>query len=82
MISKHHHDIIRLFGGMIGIMNLVIGLIFLAKTCGEATYGLNTLNNQFYGLHTFDGKNKIIDALKVYRGIYSLFIYHLNIIKT
>ena len=66
MIAKNSNDIIRLFGGFISLLNLVCALTFLANTCGEATYGVNSIEKQNL---IFDGKNKVIDALKVYKGM-------------
>lgn len=66
IIAKNSNDIIRLFGGLISLMNLICALTFLANTCGEATYGIKSIQTQHI---TFDGKDKVVDALKTYRGI-------------
>ena len=66
MIAKNSNNIIRLFGGFISFMNLICALTFLANTSGQATYGVNAIERQN---PTFDGKNKVVDALKLYRGL-------------
>eukprot|EP01083_Nonionella_stella_P003839 11040_1 len=74
--NEYRRDAFRLFGGVISLMNVITGLVFLANGCGAATWSLKALDG-----HEFDGINKVTHALQVCRVlcvITSVFIVSLS----
>ena len=69
---EYRHEVLRAIGGMVCLMDLVVALIFLAFSCGDATFGINKINGIDHQSNNElkDGDlDRIEYALQTHRGL-------------
>ena len=73
-------DILRSIGGMVCLMDLVVALVFLAFSCGDASFGINKTKDIDHHSNNAlnDGDlNRIEYALRISRGTFGHCVHHI-----